>query len=31
MDIAEQCRDVFKEVFPDIYTALEWGLDETKD
>ena len=25
MDIAEQCRDVFKEVFPDIYTALDWG------
>ena len=24
MDIAEQCRVVFKEVFPDIYTALDW-------
>ena len=27
MDIAEQCRDVFKEVFPDIYTALDWGTN----
>lgn len=24
MDIAEQCRDVFIQVFPDIATALEW-------
>ena len=30
MDIAEQCRLVFKEVFPDIYTALDWeAQDET--
>ena len=27
MDIAEQCRDVFKEVFPDIYAALDWGTN----
>ena len=32
MDIAEQCRDVFKVVFPDIYTALDWEVnDETTD
>ena len=31
MDIAEQCRDVFKEVFPDIFTALDWGYNETED
>lgn len=32
MDIAEQCRDVFKIVFPDIYTALDWEVnDETTD
>ena len=32
MIIAEQCRDIFKEVFPDIYTALDWGVeDETED
>jgi len=32
MEIAEQCRDVFKEVFPDIYTALDWEVnDETTD
>ena len=32
MIIAEQCRDVFKEVFPDIYTALDWGVNgETED
>ena len=28
MDIAEQCRDVFKEVFPDIYAALEWAYNQ---
>ena len=28
MDIAEQCRDVFKEVFPDIYAALEWAYNK---
>ena len=27
MDIAEQCRDVFLEVFPDIYAALDWGVN----
>ena len=31
IDIAEQCRDVFKDVFPDIYTALDWGYNETED
>ena len=31
MIIAEQCRDIFKEVFPDIYTALDWGYDATED
>lgn len=29
MEIAEQCRDVFKDVFPDIYSALDWGTEET--
>ena len=24
MDIANQCKDVFVEVFPDVATALEW-------
>jgi len=24
MRVAEQCREVFKEVFPDVSTALEW-------
>ena len=28
MVIAEQCRDVFKDVFPDIYTALDWGVED---
>ena len=28
MDIAEQCREVFKEVFPDIYAALEWAYNQ---
>ena len=32
MIIAEQCRDIFKQVFPDIYTALDWeAQDETED
>jgi thymidylate synthase (FAD) len=32
MDIAEECREIFREVFPDIYTALDWGVNgETKD
>ena len=30
MDIAEECREVFRGVFPDIYRALDWGVnDET--
>ena len=24
MRVAEQCREIFKEVFPDVSTALEW-------
>ena len=27
MDIAEECREVFQTVFPDIYTALDWGYN----
>ena len=25
MRVAEQCREIFKEVFPDVSTALEWN------
>ena len=28
IEIAEQCREVFKEVFPDIYAALEWAYNK---
>mgnify|MGYP006238703887 CR=1 FL=1 len=27
MEIAEECREVFQQVFPDIYTALDWGYN----
>jgi thymidylate synthase (FAD) len=27
MDIAEQCREVFTTVFPDVAEALSWGIE----